>query len=79
MVSAPFFALNQRPAKAPLQIESSNLPSRSTKQNDGEGGARRLLLLRGHLGAHSLVFLFELGSEFGAEVLGLEYLTNLDL
>jgi hypothetical protein len=38
MVSALFFALNQRQAKATSQIEFLNLPSRSTKQNDWDEG-----------------------------------------
>ena len=38
-----------------------------------------LFLPRGHLGAQALFFLFELRSEFGAAILGLECLTNLDL
>src|SRR6266446_11005561 len=39
----------------------------------------RLLLLRGQLRAQALLLLPEFGSEFGAEVLGLEHLANLDL
>src|SRR3982074_1619629 len=61
------------------RISQTFHPSHSKRRGTtGMGQPRGLLLLRGDLFAKALFFLPELGSKFGAEILRLEYLTNLD-